>query len=246
MSLYPVVDSFIEQLTISHLVNPDIRRVIGSSGIKRVCDPLKLFRSIFSEPSIFNDIFSNDDIQISGPGITEYMFRGEVSICKPRYPSIVVRTQRQGMLDIHNYYMKYESTINNEPDRPRSTYLLRSDLYMTVVYDKDRGDPVSHDNSIFSRDNVKISLLTFLPKEHSIGPLENIEFGIPRAIPIRIELRIEAVLYIDRIKNNCAYRLIPGTTGYESDKKGKNDTALCRTIVILPDGRINDHTHIRV
>lgn len=246
-SINPITDSFVEQLTISHLFNRTIRQQIGALGIRKVCDPLRLFRLIFANPEEFNKIFISTDTHVGGPGVMEYIFRGDICEFKDSHPSIIIYAQYDDIPRIHDYYEKYESMGHNETGRFHTIYRMRSGNGVAPV-GRAKTAKLSRVPT-FARDGIRISFSSSpLDELWPIGTTNNIWLGVPRIMMGIIDLFIFVTFYMEDIKQEYVCELIPDRHLREprdpEDAQLVADALLIYSIAIFPTGNVDEDTYI--
>lgn len=184
-SMYPVIESLTRYMTVSHLYSLDIRRIIGEEGVRKVCDPIRLFREIFNEPHEFNKIFLNGNMTMSGFGVAEYIYTGKIEASKDAMQRINLYVNYRGYKELDEYLKVHEniSIGSSEYDPPMyQGYRLSSNI-LIELYTCSRNVEVEAkycDMPIVTENTIEINHIISVPdKRWHKNKMGSIEFGIP-------------------------------------------------------------------
>lgn len=181
---YPVVDSLTENMTISHLYSLDIRNTIDKLGIQKICDPMYLFRQLFTRPDKFNDIFKYNDVKLCGYGVMEYFYYGRMDRSKEFGNYIRIYADEDAYSRICTYLEEYEKArTSSSRNGTMRIYYLSSGM-MIEVYMKQHYyigfQGAFQVTPVVSNEGIDTQyIICTLYKNWTDKALHSIEFGIP-------------------------------------------------------------------
>lgn len=183
ISAFPAIESMIRSMTISHLYSLDIRKIIGEHGIKKICNPIGLFKEIFNNPDEFNEIFTGSNIIFAGYGIAEYIYYGKINVSRKMDGCILMRVASSSEYEeIDAYLQEWEDiSIDLDYQQYMRRYTLLSGIKIDILSSND-ATSLSRINDMptISYRAIHLHHLLHIPDEEwDKESLENIELGIP-------------------------------------------------------------------